>query len=123
MDTSITIISSLLIAFFAFASSIKILGWQKFIFQTQLEFFISYGLNREIMFLVGVIELIGASTLWFQQYLIGLLGASLIFLTSVGAIGFHLIFDSWKDAIPAFITGSLSVFLISTHPLFVVWLN
>jgi len=117
MDTSITIISSLLIAFFAFASSIKILGWQKFIFQAQLEFFISYGLNREIMFLVGLIELIGASTLWFQNHPMGLLGALLIFLTSVGAIGFHLRFDTWKDAIPAIMTGILSGFLISAHPM------
>jgi len=36
--TFVLIINVLLTAFFLFASSIKILGWQKNIFQTQLEF-------------------------------------------------------------------------------------
>jgi len=123
METSITVISLILIAFFAFASSIKILAWQKFIFETQLKFFISYGLNREMMFMVGVIELTGASTLWFQQDPIGLVGALLIFMTSIGAIGFHFKFDTWKDAIPAIATGLLSGFLVLAHPVFKALIN
>ena len=55
-----SIIIALLSAFFLFASSIKIFGWQKFIFETQLGMFIKYGLNRQIMALVGGVELFGA---------------------------------------------------------------
>ena len=57
-STVIIVISGLLTAFFIFASSIKILGWQKMIFETQLEFFKKYGLNRTIMVsTIGLINL------------------------------------------------------------------
>ena len=104
---TISIISGLLTAFFIFASSIKIFGWQKMIFETQLEFFKKYGLNRTIMALVGLIELLGAVALWFPSYL-GIVGALALFGTSGGAICCHLYFDTWKDGIPAMITLILS---------------
>ena len=107
MSTFILIISVLLTLFFLFASSIKILGWQKMIFETQLAFFQKYGLNRTIMALTGFVELFGAITLWFSGYL-GLLGALALFGTSLGAIFFHLRFDTWKDGIPAMITLCIS---------------
>jgi len=116
MSLATTIISVLLIAFFLFASSIKLTGWQKQIFAIQLQFFHSYGLDRMMMFLVGIIELFGAVTIGFQNHPVGLFGALAIFFTSVGAIGFHLKFDSWKDGIPAFVTASLSAFLLFQHP-------
>lgn len=106
-STFILIISVLLTSFFVFASSIKILGWQKFIFETQLSFFKKYGLNRTIMALTGFVELFGAIILWFPNYL-GMAGSLALFGTSAGAIFFHLYFDTWKDAIPAFVTLSLS---------------
>ena len=106
--TLITICIGLLSAFFLFASSIKILGWQKMIFETQLAMFIKYGLNRQIMALVGGAELFGAIAIWFQGSWIGTLGALALLGTSVGAIGCHLIWDTWKDGIPAMITGTLS---------------
>lgn len=104
-----TVPVALLSVFFLFASSIKILGWQKFIFETQLAMFIKYGLNRQIMMLVGFAELFGAIAIWFQGSWIGTLGALALLGTSVGAIGCHLIWDTWKDGIPAMITGALSV--------------
>ena len=107
----------LLIAFFVFASSIKLLGWQRFIFTTQLAFFHKYGLNRTSMFLVGLIELTGAimlisyivipTTAWLLFAGTGLLG-----MTSVGALYFHFRFDGWKDAVPAIVTLSLSVLAV-----------
>ena len=106
-----------LVAFFTFASSIKLLGWQKLIFDTQLNFFKKYGLNREIMFLVGLIEFLGVTllgafltlsapewTLWG--------GAGLIAVTSLGAIFFHLRFDRWQDGIPAIVTLFLSLYVL-----------
>ncbi len=103
----ITIAMCLLTVFFLFASSIKILGWQKFIFETQLKMFIKYGLNRTLMALIGMVELFGAITLWLPAYF-SILGALALFGTSVGAIFFHLKFDTWKDGIPAMITLALS---------------
>jgi hypothetical protein len=110
-----TVIVGLLSAFFLFASSIKIMGWQKMIFETQLAMFMKYGLNRSIMVFTGFIELFGAIAIWFQGEWIGTLGALALLGTSVGAIFCHLVFDTWKDGVPAMITGTLSAFI--------VWLN
>ena len=99
----------LLTAFFLFASSIKIFGWQDKIFRVQLAMFESYGLNRSIMRLVGVVELFGATAIWFTGTLIGPIGALALAGTSVGAIGCHLIFDTWKQGIPAMFTLALSM--------------
>ena len=111
------IMIGLLIAFFTFASSIKILGWQKFVFDTQLAFFHKYGLNRAIMFLVGIIELTGAILLflslmnstvdWFVYA-----GAGLIAITSIGAMFFHFRFDKFSDSIPSLVTLALSAFVL-----------
>lgn len=98
----------LLSAFFLFASSIKIFGWQKTIFEVQLEMFRSYGLTRTIMTLVGMVELFGAIAIWFQGGWLGPFGALALLGTSLGAIFCHLRFDTWKQGVPAMITGSLS---------------
>lgn len=107
-----TVFVGLLSAFFLFASSIKIFGWQKFIFETQLGMFAKYGLNRQIMLLVGFAEFFGAVAVWFQGSLLGTIGALTLLGTSVGAIGCHLIWDSWKDGIPAMVTGVLSALVV-----------
>lgn len=112
MNTFITVIVALLSAFFLFAGSIKLFGWQKMIFEKQLEFFQSYGLNRQIMALVGIVELFGATNIWFQGSVLGLLGAAALLATSLGAIFFHLRFDTWKDGIPAIVTLTLSSLVI-----------
>jgi hypothetical protein len=105
--TMITVISGLLTVFFIFASSIKILGWQKLIFETQLGFFKKYGFNRAVMAVVGFVELFGAIALWLPNY-IGIAGVLALLGTSVGAICCHLYFDTWKDGIPAMVTLMLS---------------
>jgi uncharacterized membrane protein YphA (DoxX/SURF4 family) len=110
------VVSIVLIVFFMLASSIKTLGWQKKVFETQLAFFKSYGLNRQIMFLVGVLEFAGAMSLllglvgWAPE-LIMYLGALLLAVVSIGAIFFHLRFDSWQAGIPAMVTLSLSSYV------------
>lgn len=109
--TSIKVVTVVLSLFFLFASSIKILGWQQKIFQLQLAMFIKYGLNRQLMALVGFIEFFGAVAIWFHNSPMGALGALAIMGTSMGAIGFHLKFDTWKDGIPSMITLALSAFL------------
>ncbi len=112
--TTDTIIIGLLSVFFLFASSIKILGWQKTIFETQLAMFKKYGLNRTIMALTGFVELFGAIAIWFQGSWIGTLGALALLGTSVGALFCHLVFDTWKEGIPSMITGILSA-IIAWH--------
>lgn len=108
---TLKIIIGLLSVFFLFASSIKILGWQKKIFETQLAMFIKYGLNRQVMALTGLIELFGAIAIWFHGSWIATLGALALLATSIGAIACHLIWDTWKDGVPAMITGILSAIL------------
>ena len=110
--TAVTLFVGLLSAFFLFASSIKIFGWQKKIFEIQLGMFHSYGLNRQIMALVGCVELFGAIAIWVQSSWLGPLGALALLGTSLGAITCHLIFDSWKDGVPAMITATLSAIVL-----------
>lgn len=102
------IVTGLLSAFFLFASSIKILGWQKLIFETQLAMFKKYGLNRQIMMLTGLAELFGAITIWLHGSWIATLGALTLLATSIGAIICHLIWDTWKEGVPAMVTATLS---------------
>ena len=110
------IITILLALFFTFASSIKILAWQKFIFETQLSFFKKYGLTRLHMFAVGLIELTASllliSSVVIDNLLLNGLGAIGILFTSLGAIFFHIRFDTFKDAIPAIVTLLLSITLV-----------
>lgn len=106
-STLLLVITAILSAFFIFASSIKIFGWQKYIFETQLEFFNKYGLNRAVMAAVGCGELFGALAIWLPGY-IGAAGALVLAATSAGAICCHLYFDTWKDGIPAMVTLMLS---------------
>lgn len=110
------IIQGLLVAFFLFASSIKILGWVKAIYDPQLAFFHRYGLNRVAMIAVGFVEATGAlimlAGLLLKATLLGSVGASFIVFTSIGAMFFHLRFDTWKDAIPSMITLLLSLSLL-----------
>jgi len=114
-----TIISLVLLAFFSFASSIKLTGWQKKIFQIQLGFFKNYGLSRTHMFLTGLIESASALCLLFSvlidNSLLNALGAIGILFTSMGAIFFHLRFDTLKDALPAIVTLFLSVALVFSN--------
>ncbi|WP_255526890.1 DoxX family protein [Photobacterium sp. BZF1] len=113
------IITSLLAAFFLFASSIKILGWQKMIFTTQLAFFVKYGLNRHWMFAVGVLEFVSAVMIITPMLVgasiattIALMGSTLLAAVSMGAMVCHLWFDTWRDGVPAMVTFALSVALV-----------
>ena len=73
--------------FFLFASTVKIFGRPHAMFEYQLEnYFIGYGLNRQIMFLIGLAELCGAITIWYHRtHWIGLLGAAVLVVVTTGA--------------------------------------
>ena len=116
------IITIILAVFFTFASSIKILGWQKFIFETQLGLFKKYGLTRGHMCMIGLVELLASILLIVslinENLLLNGMGALGIAVTSLGAIFFHFKFDTFKDALPAIVTLILSsVLIVSNHVL------
>ncbi|MDK9738439.1 DoxX family protein [Vibrio sp. D404a] len=116
---TITIVASwVLVLFFVLASSIKTLAWHQKVFETQLTFFKSYGLNRQIMFLVGVLEFSGAvmlvlGLLGWAPMLFSMIGATLLAFVSVGALYFHVRFDTWQAGVPAMITLLLSSYVAS----------
>ena len=80
------VVAAILSVFFLFASSIKIFGWQKTIFEAQLAMFVKYGLNRQIMLLVGLVELFSAIAVWFHSIPFGALGALAILGISTAAV-------------------------------------
>ncbi|MCF7505564.1 DoxX family protein [Vibrio sp. L3-7] len=113
----ISVVSVLLVAFFLLASSIKIVAWQRKVFEIQLGFFKSYGLNRMVMFLVGLVEFTGAVLLILALSGVSseqtqLVGGAILGATSIGALYFHLRFDTWKDGIPAMFTLLCSSLLV-----------
>lgn len=112
MNIAISIIIGLLSFFFLFAGSIKVLGWQKTIFEIQMGFMQKYGLNRQILFLIGLVELVAAVLIWFQSSIWGVAGALAILVTSVGALFFHFRFDRWQDGVPAMVTFALSAVVV-----------
>ncbi|MEZ8286302.1 DoxX family protein [Vibrio splendidus] len=117
VDKMSTVISILMVMFFVLASSIKTLGWQKKVFEIQLGFFKSYGLNRTVMLLVGLVEFTGAALLILALCGVSsehtqLMGGAILGATSIGALYFHLRFDTWKDGIPAMVTLLCSSFLV-----------
>lgn len=112
MAIVMTVLIGLLSFFFLFAGSIKVLGWQKFIFETQMAFMQKYGLNRQILCLIGLVELTAAMLIWLQSSIWGPIGALALLLTSVGALYFHFRYDSWKDAVPAMVTFILSTLVV-----------
>ena len=107
-STAVWIIVALLSTFFVFSSTIKMFAWQRTVFDAQMEFMRLYGISRQLFFGIGVIELLGAFTIWYQQSLIGLIGICLLGGTSIVAFGFHVRFDSWRNGIPAMVTAVLS---------------
>jgi DoxX-like family len=104
---------ALLSLFFTFAGSVKVFGWQKKVFDTQMEMMGRYGLNREALVVIGLVECAGAIGLWFQSGVIGAIAALTLLAVSAGALAFHLKFDGIKDGIPAMLTGLVSGVLVA----------
>jgi hypothetical protein len=115
MSMALNIIVGLLSVFFIFAGSVKVFGWQKQILAIQMGFMQKYGLNRQILFLIGLVELVAAVLIWFQSSIWGVAGALAILVTSVGALFFHFRFDRWQDGVPAMVTLALSAIITSSQ--------
>jgi hypothetical protein len=109
------VVALFLAAFFIFASSIKIFGWQKMIFETQMAMMENYGLTRHQFRLIGCVEMLGAVALFFTGGIIGVFGAALLMGVSLGALSFHFRFDTWQQGIPAMVTLTVASLLVLTH--------
>ena len=72
----------------------------------------SYGLNRQVLFVIGMIECFGTITIWYHGSLLGLAGLLALLLPSIGAVFFHLRFDTAKEGVPAMVTASLSALML-----------
>ena len=108
MNTIILVVLILeLTIFFIFSSSVKIFGWPKTRYNAQLEFFSNLGLNRNIVTVIGAVELFGAVTLWLPNY-IGVIGVWLLCATSATVIYGHIRFGSWKNSLL-----SMAIFALS----------
>lgn len=74
------------------------------------------------MLVIGIGELTASITLVISlttgNLLLNILGGLGIAFVSLGAIFFHIRFDTFKDAIPAFMTLILSSILIILNPTF-----
>lgn len=128
MQVLIYVFAGLLAIVFLLASTLKMFAWNKTIFDTQLLFFKKYGLNRTIMFLVGIIEFIGVIFLTVfllkNNVMFAVLGASLIAFTSIGANFFHFRFDTFKDGIPAIISLIFSLIILANYYDWIItWFN
>ncbi|MDU8928838.1 DoxX family protein [Alisedimentitalea sp. MJ-SS2] len=102
---------AILSAFFLFAAFLKITGKPEKVFEIQMEMIESYGVSRGQFRLIGIVEGIGAVLVWFTGSVLGPIGAGMLSATSLGAIFFHLKFDTWKQGVPAMITFVLSTFV------------
>jgi len=115
MSIALKGIIGILSVFFIFAGSVKVFGWQKQILAIQMGFMQKYGLNRQILFLIGLLELFAAVSIWFQASIWGVLGALAILVTSLGALFFHFRFDRWQDGVPAMVTLTLSAIITGSQ--------
>ncbi|MFV0431478.1 MAG: DoxX family protein [Alphaproteobacteria bacterium] len=104
------IISLILTIVFLFMGSIRAFGWQKQLFQIQLDYFIKYKFNRAFMIIVGIVELLGVFLLWLP-YPFGFLGLSALIGTSMGATYCHLKYSTWRDSIVSVTLLTLSSIL------------
>ena len=115
MSIVLSIIIGILSVFFIFAGSVKVFGWQKQILAIQMGFMQKYGLNRQVLFLIGLVELFAAVSIWFQGNIWGVVGALAILVTSIGALFFHFRFDRWQDGVPAMVTLTLSAIIVGSQ--------
>ncbi|RMD67176.1 DoxX family protein [Candidatus Pacearchaeota archaeon] len=104
----------LLAVMFGFAGSVKLFGEPRNVFRSlDRGFFRRYGLTRTQVRWIGVFELLGVALLalsFFQKFLI-ILGALVLLVISLGALGFHLKHDTIREAAPSIVAVVLSLSL------------
>ncbi|WOD06628.1 DoxX family protein [Marinomonas sp. GJ51-6] len=107
----IFMVSLELTIFFLFSSCVKIVGLPQSRFHAHLSFFKTCGLNQGALLTVGMLELFGAATLWFPNYL-GILGVLALCITSAGIAYARIQFDTWKNGLVAMTTFILSSWVL-----------
>lgn len=112
----VTAVALILTAFFLYIGTVKVFGWpnaEMLAGQTRF-FFDRYGLTRQMVVMIGVAEIFGGLTVSLHRIRwIGLLGAAVLLTVSIGALFFHLRYDTFQTGMAAFRTMTLSAFVLS----------
>ncbi|MGJ8647928.1 MAG: DoxX family protein [Marinomonas colpomeniae] len=112
MNTLILVILILeLTLFFIASGSIKILGWPKERYNTQLGFFSKFGLSQNMVTFIGAAELFGGIALWLPNYA-GIVGVWVLCAISAMVIYGHIRFGSWKNGLFSMATFALSGWIL-----------
>ena len=114
MRKALSVLVAIVSLSFLFIGSVKVTGQPQSMFEMQMtQFFIPYGLTREIAFLIGMAELFGAITIWFhRRHWIGLVGTATLVVVTSGALTFHLTFDTFQQGTPALVMLILSALIL-----------
>lgn len=115
-EISVWVAVVLLGLFFLVEGSLKIFGWNPQMMETQLEYLRGYGLGRDAYFVIGLIELLGALSIWWhKRHWIAGFGAACMLIPSIGAIIMHNVHDSFQESIAAIIAATLSLIVLRSN--------
>ena len=105
MRQTLSVLVAVVSLAFLFIGTVKVTGRPESMFEVQMtEYFIPFGLNRQIAFLIGLAELFGSIAIWFhRKHWIGLVGAATLVVVTFGALGFHLVFDTFRKGTAALV--------------------
>lgn len=80
---------------------------------TRKNIFEKYNFGFDVIFILAILDLFGATTIWMKYSFIGSLGALTLGCLSLGSIFFNIKFKSFKESMPAWISlfFSITVFL------------
>ncbi len=110
------ILTALVGLFFLFAGTMKTFGIPEQMFKMQKEtFFDNYGIDRNGIRAIGLVELFGGVTVWFWTIMnpLALVGLAVLLCTTAGAMYYHWRYDSlFKMGAPAIVMFVLSGILL-----------
>ena len=113
---TVAAVALIITVFFLYVGTVKVFGWpnaEMLAGQTRF-FFDPYGLTRQMVVMIGVAEIFGGLTVSLHRvHWIGLLGAAILLTVSIGALFFHLRYDTFQTGMAAFRTMTLSAFVLS----------
>lgn len=114
MRQALSVLVAVVSLAFLFIGTVKVTGRPEPLFEVQMTwYFIPFGLNRQIAFLIGLAELFGSIAIWFhRKHWIGLVGAATLVLITSGVLGCHLVFDTFREGTAALVMLILSALIL-----------
>lgn len=77
-----------------------------------VDVFTRFGLPEWFMYLTAAVEITGALGLHFRQNLLGLAAPAMLMGTMIVGAGFHMVYDTPPEAIPALVLATLSAIIL-----------